>query len=201
MSKRRIREFINEVMVAYEEWVKEVLPNLPKEDPVIEGTLHTLVGQTDNGKDVDLTGTPDAVYPMAGIIVDWKTAGRNWDANKMQGQIQPWAYSLMVEWNMGIEVLEFQFYVYDRSTESWWLHRHMLADKEKAQEALKHQAIAFAEMVEVGMPVYTPSGSGWKPRGWHCSPKYCQQWEACKGKYLVADGAANQPPFKEEGWK
>ena len=202
VSKRRIRELINEAMVAFEEWVGVVLPQLPDEEPLVEHKMQAVVWSQEGSKKVYLTGTPDAIYPKAGVIVDWKTAGRNWNIDKVQSQVQPWAYSLMAE-DAGYTINQFHFWVFDRSTESWWLHRHMLDDKHAAQMALAEQAAAFAYLVDSGVSQYTPAGSGWKPRGWHCSPKYCDQWEFCEGKFLVADGQATQPALtlKEKGWK
>lgn len=200
VSKRKAREFINEVMVAYEAWVEQVEPMLPDDEPIIEQTMSAEVFN-DNEYIVEMTGTPDVVYPVSKLIVDWKTAGRNWNVDKVQGQVQPWAYSLLAKYN-GYPIERFEFWVYDRSTESWWAHVHHLEDLDNAHQALLDQTVAFALQVERGIPVYTPSGSGWKSRGWHCSPQYCDQWGRCNGKYLVADGRANEPALDpiSKGW-
>jgi len=199
-SKRFLREMINEAMVAFEAWVETVEPKLPDEEPIIERRLEQVLNPFDD-KDpvIVMAGTPDAVYPNAGIIVDWKTAGRNWNKDKVESQIQPWAYSLM----SGFAINLFIFWVYDRATESWWNHTHLLEEYDHAWKAITEQAISFARLVDSGHHVFTPAGSGWKSRGWHCSPKYCDQWETCDGKYLVADGQATQPALtmKERGWK
>ena len=205
LSKKAMRQLCVEVDVAMEAWDATVLPKLPLEQPIIEGTMRIKIW--DCGGDIDdtqvmLTGTPDAVFPEAKLIVDWKTAGRNWDAVKVDGQIQPWAYATMAQ-HAGIDVDEFHFWVYDRSTESWWCHRHSLVNFDEASKALKTQAAGFALMVDAGVPIYTPAGSGYKARGWHCSPQYCDQWGHCDGKYLVADGQATLPALDSEqkGWK
>lgn len=202
ITKRQAREFINEVMVAYEAWLVEVAPNLPDEAPVLEKTLEAKIW-SDDRYEIYLTGTPDAMFLKDGLIADWKTAGRNWNADKVDGQVQPWAYTLLASFN-GIEISQFDFWVYDRATESWWRHVHSLPYMNTAHEALIHQAAAFAILEHEGIPIYSPAGSGFKARGsWHCSPNYCDQWGRCKGKYLIADGKAHEPALDPitKGWQ
>lgn len=199
-TNRQIRELLNEVQVAFEHWQEQVEKLLPDEDPIIEEKMTAQIW--DDGEHVvELTGTPDAMYPKAKLIVDWKTAGKAWSKDKAQGQMQPWAYSLMAK-HQGYPIERFEFWVYDRSTEAWWCHVHHLDDIEKGHAAIAVQAVSFAFQVEEGVPVFTPSGSGWKPRGWHCSPRYCDQWWRCPGKFLVADGQATQPALDpvSKGW-
>lgn len=197
-----IDALISEAIIAVEAWVDQIQPHLPDEEPIVERKLRTVIGGVP-GVDVELFGTPDAIYPKAKLIVDWKTAGKQWDKKKVEGQLQPIAYPLLVGEELGLDIEEFAFCVYARDSELWHIHNIRLVDVDRRREAFVDLTIGYALMIDSHVPVFTPGGQAFhSTRGWHCSPKYCDAWGACSGKYLIADGKAQQPALEdnERGW-
>jgi hypothetical protein len=154
-----------------------------------------------SGEPIEMFGTPDAVYPVDELIVDWKTAGRQWDKKKIPGQLQPLAYNALLAASMSMpDFFVFHFYVYDRSKGNWKLFDYGRPSSLQV-DALIEQAFGMALLSE-GAPVYTPQGQGYTTRGWHCDPRYCDAWEICPGKYLVKDGKEKKRALRvsERGW-
>ena len=194
-TKRQRTAVVQEAQRAYSLWLLMVYPNLPKEEPRVEELLDQRIGDIAEYK-VVLRGTPDAYYPKAGVFVDWKTAGRNWAADKAQGQLQRVAYPMMVPF----DVQSFDFWVYDRSGE-WWNKFSTPPGTPAEDRAFAANAMQVARYELDQTTTYTPSGGGFKSRGWHCSPQYCDAWAVCDGKYLVADGKADAVPLTlKERW-
>ena len=203
-TKTARQKMAKEIMNAVVEWEVNVRPLLPDEEPQIEQTLRALAGEHDNESTppirVYVQGTPDAVYPETGMIVDWKSAGRMWDAKKVEGQIQPIAYPWMSGEN-GVPIERFVFWVFDRQSK-WWQPFEQNpdgVDRERAEGAFRLAAVNAAVALHDGTWTWTPGGQGWSSRGWHCSPKYCDAWSVCWGKHLIADGKSEQtvPTLKE----
>ncbi len=203
VSDEKKMSMADEAAVAYQKWKRNILPFLPTSEPIIERQMRTTIGvHPETNEAVEMYGTPDVVYPDDRLIIDWKTAGRGWDGKKMEGQVQPLAYNLLLEGALGVaEPFAFQFYVYDRKDESWKLHDYGVPDL-RAVEAFQAQAFGMALLSE-GEPVFTPQGQGWKTRGWHCDPRYCDAWAVCPGKWLINDGKANKRALRiqERGWE
>ena len=200
-------QMAKEILVAVAQWQVNVRPLLPDEQPEIEQTLRAKAGTHDsemkNGPSVDVfvQGTPDVAYPEAGMIVDWKSAGRMWKPDKAEGQIQPIAYPWMYRESFGTDITRFVFWVYDRKGKFWAPFEQQTegVDRERAEGAFRIAAVNAAVAIDEGLWTWTPGGQGWASRGWHCSPKYCDAWSVCWGKHLIADGKAEQkvPTLKE----
>jgi len=198
-TQKQRQDLLDEVSKAFVLWKKEVKPNLPDEVPVIEEPLEMQLG-TYRDYQIVLRGTPDAVYPNTEIIVDWKTAGRNWNDDKASGQLQRVGYPLMAAADKNWEISEFHYWVFDRSGEQWNLFKVPVGTPE-AQAAFMENAFAVGVAQIENTSSYTPSGGGFKARGWNCSPKYCDAWSVCDGKFLVADGQAEEPALTlQERW-
>ncbi len=186
---------------AWKAWRSKVQPLLPDEVPFIEETLAMSVHYGKNQPhEIVLRGTPDAVYPEAGLMIDWKTAGRAWAKDKAEGQLQRIAYPMMAAADKDWQIDTFIFWVYDRAKKVWDKYE-TASGPHRAEAAFLFNTlqVAFNQMNE--HTTYTPSGGGFKARGWHCSPQYCDAWGICDGKYLVADGQADQPALTlKERW-
>lgn len=200
-SPNQRQALVTEATEAWSVWNNTVLPLLPKEDPVVEKPLSmTLRHGTEGHETIVLRGTPDVVYPETGLIIDWKTAGRNWSDDKAEGQLQRVGYPMMALADKGWDITDFHFWVFDRSSGRWNIFRTSTGPVE-AESAFISNALQAAQNEIHGIFTYTPSGGGFKARGWHCSPKYCDAWSCCEGKFLVADGQANEPALTlKERW-
>lgn len=210
-SPKAVRTVVSQAFDAYEAWVKDVMPHLPKRYPAIETPMRSLLyteTEAGNEHEVWLTGTPDAVYVdgTAAVIYDWKTAGKAWDSKKYEAQIQPLGYRELASTIGGVagpESIGFYFGIYDRSADLWHVQLTGTEDLASRMAAFRIQAIASAYLAASEFPFFTPGGQAFhKTRGWHCSPRYCSAWQACKGKYLINDGNADAEPltFDEKGW-
>lgn len=192
-----------DALAAVIEWERGVLPDLPDEVPDVERTVQAVAGYGFIGEqeyEVTVRGTPDAVYEQAHTIVDWKTAGRKWNADKMDGQIQPIFYPWMWDEEFGVGITDFSFIIYDRSA-GWWNTMTRKVGSPAAIEAACQTAVHAAIAIESKSLSYTPSGGGFKARGWHCSPQYCDAWGVCEGKHIVNDGRENEPAMTtKERW-
>jgi len=205
MTASQRKALIKEAVEAVMEWDRGVLPNLPDEKPIVEQTVEAVAGYGfigDQEYEVVVRGTPDAVYHKAGRIVDWKTTGRKWNADKMDGQIQPILYPWMWEENVvnTDPIHTFDFVIFDRSN-GWWNTMSRDVGSPAAIEAACQTAVTAALAIESKQLAYRPSGGGFKARGWHCSPNYCDAWGVCEGKHLVNDGQAELPALtNKERW-
>lgn len=200
-SKQQRVVLVKEAMVAWSMWNTQVLLSLPPGEPDVEIELQQSIGwindEAGDQYEVVLRGTPDVWYPEAGRFIDWKTAGKNWAPDKAQGQLQRVGYPIMKE---GLEVASFDFWVFDRAGQ-WWNRFRTPAPRGREIRAFVANAIQVARNELYGSTTFTPSGGGFKSRGWHCSPQYCDAWKVCDGKYLVADGRADEAPLTlRERW-
>jgi hypothetical protein len=200
-SKQQRVVLVKEAMVAWSLWQSMVHPSLPKGEPDVEVEIEQRIGyiygESAQEYNVVLRGTPDAWYPQAGVFVDWKTAGRGWAPDKAEGQLQRIGYPMMKE---SINVASFDFWVFDRSAQ-WWERFRTPPGGGPEVRAFAANAMQVARYELEQATTYTPSGGGFKSRGWHCSPQYCDAWAVCDGKYLVADGRADDKPLTlKERW-
>jgi hypothetical protein len=195
-------QLIAEAEEAFGQWLRQVLPFLPSSEGLVERRMCSQIGvhPVDN-EAVTMCGTPDVVYPDEHLIVDWKTAGRGWDKQKMESQVQPLAYNVLVYDNVdSSQTYDFVYYVYNRQKGNWKKHDYGKPSL-VAIDAFVEQAFGMAVLL-YSEPVYTPAGQGRTSRGWHCSPKYCDVWGDCTGRYLVKDGKERQREARlhEKGW-
>lgn len=187
------------VMNAWDLWRQQVQPELPKTLDMVEQTLEMHIGVID-GREVILRGTPDVIYLREHLVIDWKTAGRQWSADKAEGQLQRVAYPMMARLQFNTMINKFDFWVFDRSND-WWGKFSVPSGSREAERAFVLNAMQVASNEVSGRTTYTPSGGGFKSRGWHCSPQYCDAWSVCDGKFLVADGRADEvAPTLKERW-
>jgi len=175
---------------ASELWLSQVERNLPS-DPHVEETLEMEIGIWGE-RPVVLRGTPDSVWPEVGLVADWKTAGRAWDAKKIEGQLQRIYYPMMATEHYDEAFIRFDYWVFNRDKSVWDQHKAP-APTEAEMHAAREMAMAVAgSMIETSW-TFAPAGQAFHAtRGWHCSPKYCDAWAVCPGKHLIRDGKANQ---------
>ncbi len=196
-NKAQRKMMAKEIVEAVDLWETQVRDTLPDGRMLIEKKMTAEVCAHDDYA-VDLTGTPDVVFPDDGVIIDWKSAGKMWDPKKMQGQIQPIAYPWLVSQALDIDITEFIFWVYDRKGK-WWAPFTRQGPTEGQVAAFRDMARVVAINLHEGTWTWNPSGQGYTTRGWHCSAKYCDAWSLCVGKFLIADGkdGAEAPTQRE----
>lgn len=187
-----------EVVEATERWLVQAVPNIETGDMEVEQTISRHVGtfyddSVGQKVEVHLEGTPDLYVSRPATqseIIDWKTAGKNWNKDKVSTQLQRVAYPWMAWDAYDGEVNgypDFTYWVYDRGAE-WWVSHTAPEITDEEITALSLQTMAMAKALYYEAWTYAPTGQSWKgERGWHCSPKYCNAWDACQGKHLIAD--------------
>jgi hypothetical protein len=174
----KVADLIVETEYAYQTWLTQVAPTIEKfgDDIVVEHRLERELGAHTMG------GTPDLVVPGEKLIIDWKTANRQWKDTKAEGELQPPAYTWLNDWAEAT----FVFWVCDMSNYQWKAHKVVVTDIQV--DAWWGLANEVGNAVDAGIYAPTPSGQSWTGvRGWHCSPKYCSAWNVCDAKHLIAD--------------
>lgn len=200
MTRSQRVALMAEVVVALEKWLDVPFLTLRESSVLdVERTIERSVG-FHGDIEVIMRGTPDLIRRTAhgSEIIDWKTAGKNWDKHKMSSQFQRIAYPWMDIEDGGV-MAWFTYWVYDR-TAKWWVKHPAPPIRDEEIYALVAQTMAVAGSMIEHTWTYSPTGQGWGgERGWHCSPKYCNAWNACDGRHLVLDDKVDLtvPSLKE----
>lgn len=129
------------------------------------------------GVPVPIIGYIDMVT-VDGVINDFKTAARMWDANRAKEEIQPLVYLAALN-QMGMTVPKNTF-------------RHWVITKGKTPKVVEFEnnhtwdsIFWMFEMVRrvwrgIEHEVFVPNPN----TAWRCSPKWCPHWSTCRGKGL-----------------
>lgn len=125
-----------------------------------------------------------------GIVWDWKTAGRQYESwEKERWAIQPSVYTWAAchEWPELNDFTDPHTFTYAVMLKNGSTAVQIL-DVERHQghwNWMIRQARAIANMVR------TNENGPWPlmDHGWHCSPKWCGAWDACKGAELEGTDA------------
>lgn len=184
-AEETIESSAMEAIGAVQLWRRQVEPDLPSTEPLVEARLEAPLGILDNGRQVWMHGTGDVLYPDVPVGYDWKTAGRGWGEGKAMFLGQPSAYTYLAWWNHDVFIADWRYWVYDRRAAKWVLHSTQRTPQQ-VQAWLRH-AFGIAKAIDAGAVYYTPVDStfGKMKRGWWCSPQYCGVWDRCKGKHLA----------------
>lgn len=175
-----VRDFLDEIAVAYRIWRADVQPTLGSA-LCQEQTMVLPLGEYNNGHIV-LQGTPD--YVQEDALYDWKTAGRGWKPEKAQFSIQASLYPALVKQTLGRSIRTFRFWVYDRSKRNWTLFEtgRQIAQIDAALRTAYDWGKVLASETYTATPI--PEASFNKARGWYCKPNWCSAWNVCDYKYL-----------------
>lgn len=198
-NRKQRLAIVGEALDAAESWVTDVEPKLPP-DPLVEQTLAMTIG-TYKDREIILRGTPDSVWLDEGLVADWKTAGKAWDAKKIEGQLQRIFYPMLAAHHHDVEIKRFDYWVFDRANAQWDQHKAIAPSKSEKDAASAFAWSTAATLID-GTHGYAPAGQAFhQTRGWHCSPKYCDAWAICVGKHLIRDGKASLPAITiKERW-
>ena len=192
-SKQKANEFKHELYAAAKEWRKKVRPKLP-EMISAEEKMMAKVGLLESGRELWITGIPD--YVAENELIDWKTAYKMWPEAKMYSTTQPMVYSWLLEQTGGY-ASSFTYWIYSRSMGEWARMRRPITTREV--EAAMQLVFEVGASIDAEIYPASPfSGLGSRPRGWWCSPRYCDGWDICTAKHLITDAIVNDPAIT--GW-
>jgi len=151
--------------------IAEIAANYDRERGVIEKRVELAVP----GVDVPVIGYID-VITRDGIIGDFKTAARMWSDSKAEDDLQSLFYLAALN-QEGISVPD-------------WTFRHYVISKTQNPDMktfeVQHSPLQIVWLFEMIQRAWRGIDAGiypMVPGGWKCSPKYCQFWGMCRGKY------------------
>lgn len=173
--------WVQETQQSLRQWDARLRPK-QSELVLVEELLFMPLGVLPDGRAVWLRGQPDAVTTESPI--DWKTAGRGWDASKADFAIQASLYIPLIAHTKGITYDKYRFAIWDRRKSEWDVLKTQRNDN-SVQAALKN-AWKFAQMLAYDACPATPVEENYfkQKRGWYCSARYCPAWNICEFKYL-----------------
>lgn len=176
-----VRNFFDELAIAYRNWRRVVHPQLRGTLVAMEDELYLPLGAGREGT-IWLKGTPDAVYKTQ--LVDFKTSNSKWTQEKADLSIQASLYLALAKQAYGTEPRDFIFWTYYRKGKEWVpfkTHRAVgqidAALRSAHDFGLQHEARIYP-----ATPV--PEASFKKKRGWYCQPRFCGAWNICTAKYM-----------------
>ena len=117
------------------------------------------------------------IMPNDGIPIDLKTAGRMWQAGKAQKETQPLFYIAgLSQMGQPVPGNAFRYAIFTKSPKNpygkMFECQYAFADLFWLYDLIKGVWRGIdAEVFPMN------------PTGWKCSPKYCQFWGECRGKY------------------
>lgn len=131
---------------------------------------------------IQMEGTIDYIDAVTGPA-DWKTAGRMWDIHEhKRWDVQPTVYTWMMS----------QAYAdYVETMSPWCWHVFYLnGEYDKIEttrgpgdwEWLRERVLGLALQLEADLPEWFKN-----PASWLCSAKYCDHFQACRGKHRTHD--------------
>lgn len=197
-SSQHMNEFTSEVYSAYREWRKHVAPQLPA-SLMMEEQMQARVCVLPSGRELWITGIPDyvAVGDFGTELIDWKTAYRMWSEPKMQTTTQPMVYAWLLDQTQGLHASTFTYWIYSRTAGEWASMSRVIT--QPSVNAAVELVIDVGSAIDAGIYPARPFGSSFsRPRGWWCSPRYCNAWGVCEAKHLITDEIVNDPVVT--GW-
>lgn len=153
------------------EWIRERFTD-ETDDQNVERRVELRVP----GVPIPVIGFID-VITTDGIPGDFKTAARMWSDSKAEDSMQSLFYLAALN-QAGVEVpgWKFRHYVFTKTAKP---DAKMFEVSHKPAELfwLFEMIAEVWRCIEAG--VFPPN-----PQSWKCSPKYCEFWSLCRGKYL-----------------
>lgn len=182
----QIKTMADQAIVAYQTWEQQwwAFKGPAMKPLAIEQRLIRPLGTLPNGRAVWVHGTPDVLHQPG--MVDWKTAGRGWELGRATTRIQTPTYLWLGETIRGVREGIGEYIVYDRSRQEWSVHPVPVTE-DTIQAALR-TLWEYSRMIDAQVFPPTPNTPTGRPgRGWWCSVTYCNAWNLCPYKALVAD--------------
>ncbi len=155
--------------------VKELLDSLRSNFDAEHGSIERRVELHVPGVPLPIIGYIDVVT-KDGVPGDFKTAARMWADGKAGDELQPLFYLAALN-QEGVLVPN-------------WTFRHYVFTKTKYPEAkvfeVQRRPVEVFGLFEIIRAAWNGIQSGvylMNPDTWKCSPKYCDWWRNCRGKY------------------
>ncbi|HFC08432.1 MAG TPA: PD-(D/E)XK nuclease family protein [Chloroflexi bacterium] len=149
-----------------------IVPLVQDGAPVIEKRVELHVP----GVPVPVIGYID-IITADGVPGDFKTAARAWSQDKAANELQP-AFYLAALNQAGIPTPGMKF-------------RHFVVTKTRKPQ---FQVLETTRTPETLLFLYQMIGNVWRaieaeafpenPTTWKCSPRYCEFWEVCRGRFM-----------------
>lgn len=196
-SDLRRRQWADEVVTGYTTWLGQVL-NAP--DTLVFGPTSLVEERLDwelteaDGFEWRLSGIPDLLTPGVGGY-DWKTASKPWKKgqSKVDKSDQLSVYTALA-WYEGLydagATMPWTLFVYDRKGQEWESYETTRSVGQVESSVAALEALARTKGAGVYTPRRTTSVWGEVQRGWWCSAKWCDAWEACPYRD-IGDGKHN----------
>jgi len=191
-----VQDFFAEIAVAYTNWRINVHPLISNKKILAvekQGELYLGEGKSSN---IFLGGTGDLV--LDDLIIDWKTANRDWKKGKADLSIQASVYMAMYKQVLDVNIRDFTFWVYDRSRVVWVPHatERTIPQIDSALQTAYNYGLQLEAGIYPATPV--PEASFVKKRGWYCGVRYCGGWNLCTSKYL--QDSVDESVIAERTW-
>ena len=168
--------------VCVKHWHQQVLPTLPTSGVELERSF-TLALIEDDQRLVELSGTIDF---YADPLRDWKTSGRGeyeeWEYRRwaIQPTVYTWAryQMLCAEGRTPSLPMEFEYVVLGRHG----VQRFMVHRDHEHWSWMQDKVLTACLLIEADL-------AEWPKQDNHalCSPKWCDAWDLCKGKFFEGD--------------
>jgi hypothetical protein len=196
-SKQTLRTLVLEARDLYNAWTVDVWPHLREYITLaVEVRLRMSLGALRSGREVFLSGTPDHV--RVGDLDDWKTGSSHYDQGKADSRPQGQYYAILAEAEYGMQFDTMTYWSANRKKGAWVPITQVMTNRSRA--AARAAAMEWAGMIEADYYPPTPSApTGKNGRGWWCSAKYCNAWEVCDFKGIIADGV-DLNAKRDKGW-
>jgi hypothetical protein len=191
-TAEEVKGTVSEIYWAFMEWKSSFWQNAlkPASYRYHEQRRWRHLGTLPDGRDAWGAGTPDLV--TTSCMYDWKTAKRGWDPTKHLLKIQAPMYVWLADDVYTPEVLAhnvpFEYWVWNRQKGEWKIHD--LSVTAEQVEAVQLAVFEYAKQIAAGVfPPFPHAPKGKSERAWWCSAAYCNAWNACPYKGMLADGA------------
>jgi hypothetical protein len=132
--------------------------------------------------DVILQGTSDCI-DRRGLVWDWKTAGKPYERWEYQRwAVQPTVYTYAATAELGATFDEFHYGI---MLDSGDVQLMSVTRGPEHYEWLGRQIDRICDLIEADLPHWPLNDTGW-----HCSPRWCGNWDNCKGALFNEDWTA-----------
>lgn len=153
------------------QFLGKIMPRMNGDKPEIERKVSLSVP----GVPVPVIGYIDIVT-VDGIPGDFKTAARAWYADKAHSELQPTFYlAALAQMGEPVPDGKFRYYCFTKTKSP---KAQILETKRTAAEMLWLFELIRETWQAIKAGVFPPC-----PVTWKCSPKYCDYWPQCRGRF------------------
>lgn len=134
----------------------------------------------DDQQEIWLAGTIDALDEH-GTVWDWKTAAslNAYAKHEIPRKVQPNVYTYAAHHLWDSETPEFCWGIMVKAAKPKPLETITVTRGPGDWKWLTQQCLALAAMIEADFAPWPLND-----QGWHCSPRWCNAWDQCKGSYI-----------------